>query len=343
MIRLLLALAVVLASTTRLSAQTDFYRGKQVKVVVGFTTGGFYDRWARLLARYMPKYIPGNPSFVVQNMPGAGSVVAANYVYKVAKPDGLTIALPSSGIYLDQLVGRPEVKFDIRKFAWIGSPVSEPMIFYVRSDSPYKTIADVKNSKEPAKCGSTGTVSTDFILARMLEDTLPPLKINTVLGYPGGSEIDLAVEKGEVICRGMTASPYFGREPFLSWQKKNFVRVLLYSGKKRDERIPDVPTITEIFEKEKVPENSRRVAQVILAAESFGRPIISGPGLPADRVATLRRAFDQAMKDPDLLAETQKQKMDVDPENGENLEKLAQQILQQPAEVLARVKKILSN
>ena len=343
MIRLLLALAVVLASTTRLSAQADFYRGKQVKVVVGFTTGGFYDRWARLLARYMPKYIPGNPSFVVQNMPGAGSVVATNYVYSVAKPDGLTIALPSSGIYLDQLVGRPEVKFDIRKFAWIGSPVSEPMIFYVRSDSPYKTIADVKNSKEPAKCGSTGTVSTDFILARMLEDTLPPLKINTVLGYPGGSEIDLAVEKGEVICRGMTASPYFGREPFLSWQKKNFVRVLLYSGKKRDERIPDVPTITEIFEKEKVPENSRRVAQVILAAESFGRPIISGPGLPADRVATLRRAFDQAMKDPDLLAETQKQKMDVDPENGENLEKLAQQILQQPAEVLARVKKILSN
>jgi tripartite-type tricarboxylate transporter receptor subunit TctC len=291
----------------------------------------------------MPKYIPGNPSFVVQNMPGAGSVVATNYVYSVAKPDGLTIALPSSGIYLDQLVGRPEVKFEIRKFAWIGSPVSEPMIFYVRSDSPYKTIADVKNSKEPAKCGSTGTVSTDFILARMLEDTLPPLKINTVLGYPGGSEIDLAVEKGEVICRGMTASPYFGREPFLSWQKKNFVRVLLYSGKKRDERIPDVPTITEIFEKEKVPENSRRVAQVILAAESFGRPIISGPGLPANRVATLRRAFDQAMKDPDLLAETQKQKMDVDPESGENLEKLAQQILMQPAEVLARVKKILSN
>jgi len=343
MVKLLLTLGLVLISSSRLSAQTDFYQGKQVKVVVGFTTGGFYDRWARLLARYMPKYIPGNPSFVVQNMPGAGSVVATNYVYSVAKPDGLTIALPSSGIYLDQLVGRPEVKFDIRKFAWIGSPVSEPMIFYVRSDSPYKTIADVKNSKEPAKCGSTGTVSTDFILARMLEDTLPPLKINTVLGYPGGSEIDLAVEKGEVICRGMTASPYFGREPFLSWQKKNFVRVLLYSGKKRDERIPDVPTINEIFDKEKVPENSRRVAQVILAAESFGRPIISGPGLPANRVATLRRAFDQAMKDPDLLAETQKQKMDVDPESGENLERLAQQILMQPAEVLARVKKILSN
>jgi tripartite-type tricarboxylate transporter receptor subunit TctC len=340
----ILVLSLIFASASELRAQAaPFYQGKQVRVVVGFTTGGFYDRWARLLSRYMPKYIPGNPSFIVQNMPGAGSVVAANYVYSVAKPDGLTIGFPSSGIYLDQIVGRQEVKFDLRKFAWIGSPVSEPMLFYMRADAPYKSITDIKNAKEPPKCGSTGTVSTDFILARMLEDTLPPLKINTVLGYPGGSEIDIAVEKGEVMCRGMTASPYFGREPFLSWQKKNFVRVLLYTGAKRDERIPDVPTIAEIFEKEKVPENSRRVAQVILAAESFGRPIIGTPGIPADRIAMLRRAFDQSMKDPELLAETKKQRMDVDPSDGAELEKLAQQILQQPPEVLARVKKILSN
>lgn len=340
----ILALSLIFAWASQLHAQaTPFYQEKQIRVVVGFTTGGFYDRWARLLARYMPKYIPGNPTFIVQNMPGAGSVVAANYVYSVAKPDGLTIGFPSSGLYLDQIVGRPEVKFDLRKFAWIGSPVTEPMILYMRADSPYKSIADIKNAKEPPKCGSTGTVSTDFILARMLEDTLPPLKINTVLGYPGGSEIDIAVEKGEVMCRGMTASPYFGREPFLSWQKKNFVRVLLYTGAKRDERIPDVPTITEIFDKEKVPESSRRVAQVILAAESFGRPIIGTPGIPADRVQMLRHAFDQSMKDPELLAETKKQLMDVDPTSGTNLEKLAQQILQQPPDVLARVKKILGN
>jgi tripartite-type tricarboxylate transporter receptor subunit TctC len=231
----------------------------------------------------------------------------------------------------------------LRKFAWIGSPVTEPMILYMRADAPYKSVSEIRNAKEPPKCGSTGTVSSDFILARMLEDTLPPLKINTVLGYPGGSEIDIAVEKGEVICRGMTASPYFGREPFLSWQKKNFVRVLLYTGEKRDERIPDVPTIAEIFEKEKVPENSRRVAQVILASEQFGRPIVATPGTPADRVEILRRAFDQSIKDPELLAETKKQRMDVDPTSGAALEKLAQQILQQPPEVLARVKKILGN
>jgi tripartite-type tricarboxylate transporter receptor subunit TctC len=339
----ILALALALSWAAKVSAQTPYYQGKAVKVVVGFTTGGFYDRWARILSRYMPKYIPGNPAFVVQNMPGAGGLTATNYVYSVAKPDGLTIGWPSNGLYLDQLVGRKEVQYDIRKFAWIGSPVKEPAIFYMRSDTPFKTIQDVKNSKEPPKCGSTGTASTDFILARLLEDTLPPLKIATVQGYPGGSEIDLAVEKGEVVCRGMTASPFFGREPFLSWQKKNFVRVLLFTGDKRDPRMPDTPTLDEIFTREKVPEAGRRVAEVILAAESFGRPIVATPGTPAERVHELRRAFDQSMKDPELLADAQKQKMDVEPETGENLEKLAIKILSQPAEVLARVKKILGN
>ncbi|HUF41444.1 MAG TPA: tripartite tricarboxylate transporter substrate-binding protein, partial [Verrucomicrobiae bacterium] len=185
--KIMLVIVLVLLTAASVHAQaTDFYKGKQITVVVGFTTGGFYDRWARLLARHMPKYIPGNPTFIVQNMPGAGSVIATNFVYGVAKPDGLTIGFPSSAIYLDQIVGRPEAKFDIRKFAWIGSPVTEPMLFYMRADSPYKTISDVKTAKEPPRCGSTGTVSSDYILARLLEDTLPPLKINTVLGYPGG-------------------------------------------------------------------------------------------------------------------------------------------------------------
>jgi tripartite-type tricarboxylate transporter receptor subunit TctC len=340
---LIFAIALFLPMSTPLYAQTPFYQGKQIKVVVGFTSGGFYDRWARLLSRYMPKHIPGSPEMIVQNMPGAGSVVATNFVYNVAKPDGLTIGFPSSAIYLDQLIGRPEAKFDIRKFSWIGSPVQEPVIFYIRADSPYKSISEIRNAKEPPKCGATGTVSTDFILARLLEDTMPPLKIDTVLGYPGGAEIDLAVEKNEVICRGMTASPFHGREPFISWQKKNFVRVLLFTGDKRDERLPDVPTLDEIFDKEKVPEAGRRVAEVILAAEKFGRPIIAGPETPPERQNILRQAFNQAMKDPELLAEAKKTKMDVDPTSGEVLQKLANRVLDQPTEVLARVKRILSN
>ena len=337
------ALFLVCVCASRLEAQTPYYQGKTVRVVVGFTSGGFYDRWARVLSRYMPKHIPGNPAFVVQNMPGAGSVIAANYLYGVAKPDGLTIGFPSNAIYLDQLIGRAEVTYDVRKFAWIGSPVSEPMIFYVRSDSPYKTIQDIKNAKEPAKCGSTGTVSSDYILARLLEETLPPTKINTILGYPGGAEIDLAVEKGEVSCRGMTASPFFGREPFLTWQKKNFVRVLFFTGSKRDKRLPDVPTLYEIFDREKVPEDRRRIAEVILAAEEVGPPIIAGPGTAPAQVQALRQAFEQSMKDPELLADAQKQKMDVDPESGENLEKLVTKIMNQPPDVIARVKKLLGN
>jgi len=339
----ILALGLLFALSQNVHAQTPFYQGKQIRVVVGFTSGGFYDRWARLLSRYMPKYIPGNPEMIVQNMPGAGSVVATNYVYSVAKPDGLTIGFPSSGIYLDQLVGRSEVKFDIRKFSWIGTPVREPMILYMRSDAPYKSLADIRNAKEPPRCGATGTVSTDFILARLLEETLPPLKIKTVLGYPGGAEIDLAVEKGEVICRGMTASPFFGREPFLSWQKKNFVRVLVFSGDKRDPRMPDVPTLYEIFDKEKVPEASRRVAEVILAADSFGRPIFATPGMPADRLKILRQGFEHALKDPELMSEAEKGKMDIDPDSGETLEKLSHRVLSQPPEVVSRVKKLLGN
>ena len=148
-----------------------------------------------MFARYMPKYIAGNPEIVVQNMPGAGSLVAANYVYNVAKPDGLTLGMVQYNSYMDQLVGRKEVQFNVRKFAWIGSPVSETVLLYMRNDAPYKSIRDIVKAKEPPKCGSSGTVSTDYLLAKILEDSIGA-KFSTVLSYQGGSEIDIAVEKG---------------------------------------------------------------------------------------------------------------------------------------------------
>src|SRR5829696_3555838 len=135
---LIFAIALFLPMSTPLYAQTPFYQGKQIRVVVGFTPGGFYDRWARLLSRYMPKYIPGNPNFVVQNMPGASSVIAANYVYNIAKADGLTLLVPINSLYLDQIVGRKEVKFDMRKFEFIGTQEKTPTMLYFRSDSPFK-------------------------------------------------------------------------------------------------------------------------------------------------------------------------------------------------------------
>jgi tripartite-type tricarboxylate transporter receptor subunit TctC len=334
-------MALLLGFETHARADGErFYQGKTVKIVVGFTSGGFYDRWSRLLARYVPKYLPGNPEMVVQNMPGAGGLIAANHMYGVAKPDGLTLGMLSYGMYLDQLVGRKEAQYDARKFNWIGSPEKSEVLMYMRADSPYKTLEDIRKAATPPKCGSTGTAGTDYILARLLEDTLG-LKIETVLGYPGGSEIDLAVEKGEVQCRGLTAAPYFGREPFISWRKRNFVNVLIYGGVKRDPRIPDTPTIYEIFEQEKTPEESRRVADVILRGGDFGRPWVMPPGTPAERVKEMRNAYAKAMSDTALLDEAKKGKMEVEYVPGEELQKLAERMINQPPGVIARVKKLL--
>ena len=333
--------ALWLQSHTNAAAQQEpFYLGKTIKVVVGFTSGGFYDRWSRLLARYVPKYLPGNPEMIVQNMPGAGGLIAANHVYNVAQPDGLTIGMTSYGMYLDQMVGRKEVQYDVRKFHWIGSPEKSDVLLYMRSDAPYKSIEDIQKASTPPKCGSTGTAGTDYILARLLEDTLNA-KIETVLGYPGGSEIDLAVEKGEVQCRGLTAAPFFGREPFISWRKRNFVNVLLYGGIKRDPRIPETPTIYEIFDKENTPEESRRVADVILRGGDFGRPWVMPPATPPQIVKTMRAAYAKAMADSALLDEAKRTKLDVEYVPGEELQELAEKMLNQPPGVVARVKKLL--
>ncbi|HEY6366473.1 MAG TPA: tripartite tricarboxylate transporter substrate-binding protein [Candidatus Binatia bacterium] len=324
-------------------AQADqFYKGKTIRIMVGSTAGGFYDRWGRLFGKYMGKYIPGQPEIIVQNVTGAGSVIAANQVYNVAKPDGLTLVMPLNGVYIDQFVGRKEVQFDMRKFRFIGSPVTESIIFYMRSDAPYKSIADIIKAKEPPKCGGSGTASSDYILSKVLEETVGA-KFNTVLGYAGGTEIDLAVEKNEVVCRAHSMSAHFGREPFDTWHKRNFDRHLVQTSRKKDPRAADTPTLTELFDQYKVPANSRRLAQVLLAAGDFGRPMMVTPGTPSDRVKILRDAYVKTLSDPDVLEETKKGRMDVDPATGEELETLVKEIFDSPPEVVERVKKILAN
>ncbi|MPZ77333.1 MAG: hypothetical protein GEU77_12505 [Deltaproteobacteria bacterium] len=332
---------IFLNPSPEVGAQADsFYKGKTITVVIGSTAGGFYDRWARLFARYMGKYIPGQPEFVAQNMPGAGSVIAANHVFNVAKPDGLTVVMPLNSIYVDQVVGRSQVHFDLRKFRWIGSPSIEPSVMYMRADAPYKSIEDIIKAKEAPKCGGTGTASSDFILSRVLED-LVGAKINSILGYPGGSEIDLAVEKGEVICRTHSMSAHFGREPFDTWHKKGFDRHIMQTTRKRDARAPDVPTIQEIFERHKVPDNNVRVARILLAAGEFGRPMLVTPGTPDERIRILRDAYMKVLNDPKARDEAKRSRMDIEPTSGEDLESLVKEIFDSPQEVIERVKKIL--
>lgn len=339
---LIVALGVSLAVAPVTNAQTQpFYQGKTIRIVVGFTPGGFYDRWARLLARYMPKYIPGNPEIIIQNMPGASSVIAANYVYNVAKGDGLTLLVPINSLYLDQLVERKEVQFDVRKFEWIGTQEKAPVMLYFRADSPYKTVADIMKASEPPKCGATGTASTGYLLGKLIEENLKA-KVQTVTGYPGGSEIDVAVERGEIICRGMDIPPHFGREPFDTWHKNGFDRHILQGGPKRDPRLADTPTLFELMDQYKTPDVGRRLTRVILAAGDFGRPMVAAPGTPADRVKLLREAYAKAMKDPELIAEANKGKMDMDPSTGEDLQALLKEVMDQPREVIDRVKKLLA-
>lgn len=328
--------------SAELRAQGDgFYEGKTIRIMVGSTAGGFYDRWARLFAKYMPKYIPGQPEMVAQNMTGAGSVIAVNHVFNVAKPDGLTVVMPLNGIYVDQLTGRKEIQFDLRKFHWIGSPSVESIIFYMRADAPYKNIGDIIGAKEPPKCGGSGTASSDYLLSRVLEDSLGA-KFNTVLGYAGGTEIDLAVEKNEVVCRAHSMAAHFGREPFDTWHKKGFDRHIVQTARKKDSRASDAPTLNELFEQYKVPADSRRVAQIILASGDFGRPMMVTPGTPPERVKILREAFQKTLKDPEALAEAKKSRMDVEPTSGEELEALVKEIFDSPPQVLERVKKVLA-
>ena len=338
----LFALLLSLTITTAGSAQTEpYYQSKTIRIIVGFTAGGLSDQWARMFARSMPKFIPGSPNIIVQNMPGASSVVASNFVYSVAKPDGLTVGIPNSSLYLTQLIGRTEVKFDVRKFEWIGTQEKWTQLLYFRADAPFKTIGDVIKAKEPPKCGASGFASSGYILPKVLEETVGA-KFNIIVGYSGGKEIDLAVEKGEVVCRGHDISSHFGREPFNTWHAKRYDRHLVQDARTRDPRLPETPTIWEIMNEYKTPQVSRNVAETVLTANDFGRAMIAPPGTRTELVKILRAAYAQALKDPELLAEARKSNLDVDYTPGEQLQKLAREVMDQSPEVVEKVKKILA-
>jgi tripartite-type tricarboxylate transporter receptor subunit TctC len=320
----------------------SFYQGKTVRIIVGSGTGGLYDLWARLFAKHMPKHIPGNPNMIVQNMPGAGGLAATNYLYGLTKSDGLTLGMFQAHRYMQQLTGAEEVKFDLRKFNWIGTMEKTEVMFYVRADAPYKSFDDVLKSSEPLKCGATGSTDGTYLLAKIFEETVGA-KFNLVVGYQSGNAIDLAMEKGEVVCRGMIVTGHFSREPFLTWHKKGFDRHLAQSGQKRDPRMAEVPSLVELMDKYKTADVSRRVAQVILAGNEYGRPMVATPGVPSDRVRILREAYSRALNDPQLLNEAKQSKLAVEPASGEELQALTERVLNQSPEVIERVKRLVGN
>jgi tripartite-type tricarboxylate transporter receptor subunit TctC len=203
-----------------------------------------------------------------------------------------------------------------------------------------KLFHDVTKASDPPKCGSTGTGGLAYLLIRLLNEAIGT-KFNIVTGYQGGQEIDLAVERGEVHCRAFTVTSFFAREPFHTWRKNGFVRVLTQTGKKRDARLSEVPTVYELMEEYKTPDSTRRLAALVLASGDFGRPIVVTPGVPAERVKMLREAFAKTLSDPDLLADIKKKKLEVDPTAGEDLEVLAKEVITSDREVIERMKNLL--
>ena len=319
----------------------DFYKGKTITIIAGTKAGDVYDLYARMFAQYLPKYIPGSPNIIVQNMAGAGSMIAANHVYNVSDPDGLTMGAIFPALYFDQIVGRPEVRFDWNKFAWIGSPVTSNHLLYMRADTKYKTIHDVVKASPAPKCGATGTSSTAYYIPKLLDQTIGT-NFDIVLGYQSGQDIDLAVERGELVCRSFTITAFFAREPFISWRKKNFVNVLMQTGRKRDSRLEKVPTIYELMDKYNTQPAGRSLATLVLAAGDFGRPYVLPPNTPPERVKIIRAAFQKVLSDEAALADAKKKRLEIDPSSAEELEKLAKEVTSQPKEVVEKMKQLLA-
>jgi tripartite-type tricarboxylate transporter receptor subunit TctC len=323
-------------------AQSPFFEDKTIRLVLGFSPGGISDLWGRALSRGMSQHIPGKPNIILQNMPGAGSLTAANYIYGVAKPDGLTIGFVTPGLYFNQLTDMKEVQFDWAKFTWIGSPERTVRIIYSRSDTPYKTLDDIRNTTEHPRCGATALGTVGHYFPRLVEE-VAGVKFNIVTGYPGAAEIELAMQKGEVQCRAGSLEGYLGSEPTRTWSKNGFSRVLVHGASKRDPRLPDVPTVHEIMERRKAPDVTRRLAAVLMSPDLIGRPLMAPPGVPPERVSILRDGLMKALKDPEFIAEAQKRGWEVEPVTGQELESIAKKVVVQPPDVIERMKKILAN
>jgi tripartite-type tricarboxylate transporter receptor subunit TctC len=339
--KLLIAIFLLPTFSNLFAAETPFYQGKTVRIIVGYQPGDNHDQWARTYARFLGKHIPGNPDFLVQNMPGAGSMIAANYIYNVAKPDGLTLGSFGGALVMAQLTGRKEVRFEWPKYTWIGTPYRAGHLLFMRSDAPFKNIDQLRETNDPPRCSATGVGSTGYDIPRLLEDSLG-MKFKVISGYPGGADQDLAIERNEVQCRAITIDGFFAREPFITWHKKGFVRIWLQTEKQRNPKITDVPTIFELMDQYKVSDAKRRLVHSYLGLWGFGSmPLLSSPGVPADRAKLLRDAYWKMFSDPELQEDIRKKGWEARPVNGEELQALAKEAVNQPPDIAAALNRIL--
>jgi len=307
----------------------SYYEGKMVTIVVGYKPGGGYDRYARLLAKHLPKYLPGSPVVVIQNMPGGGSIIAANHIYAVAKPDGLTIGTFNNALVIAQLIKHEGAKFDITKFAWIGSVASDASVLAVRSELPYKSTDELRKAKEPVILGATGVADTSYIFPQFLKE-FAGFNFKMVTGYSSSSDIMLAIERKEVDGR---AGSYASLLPFI---ERGLVRPLIRSRVSAPgiEKLP-------IDENLATDAKGKAIMAVRTAPTLIYRPFVASPGTPAETMKMLRDAFARATRDKELLAEAEKAKMPIDYFGAEESLKVIHAVLNQTPEMVQEITKYM--
>jgi tripartite-type tricarboxylate transporter receptor subunit TctC len=311
----------------------DFYRGKSLSLLIGYSVGGGYDAYARLLARYLGRHVPGNPAIVPQNMTGAGSLKAANYLYAVAPRDGSVIGTFSRSQGIAPLIGKAE--FDSTRFTWLGSITDEVSLCVARRDAPVKSFGDLMGTQ--VTFGSEGAGSDPSIFGLFFRNVLGA-KIKLVTGYPGTNEIQLAVERGEVdgLC-GLSWSTLKGRYPH--WLKEKKVNLLVQAGIRKQPELPDVPAASELA---KTPDQTQ-ILKLLLIGQAMARPFAAPPEIPADRKAALTEAFEATGKDPDFLAEAQRLDFEVNPVSGAQLDVLLAEAYATPKDIVAKAAKAMSD
>lgn len=332
---LFVALGVGLVFTASVFAQEPFYKGKTVRIIVGFSPGGGYDTYSRLIARHIGRHVPGNPTFIVENMTGAGSLIAANYVYKVARPDGLSIGHFIGGLFVQQLLGKPGIEFDGRKFEYIGAPAQDSYAIGLSQSSGIRSMEQWMASKTLVKVGGTAPGSATDDVPKILLATIG-LPVQVVSGYRGTADIRLAFNKGEVhgVCNAWESF----KATWRAEQESGQLIVVLQTTPKAHPDLPNVPLAINFA---RTVETRKLIQAAVHTIGPTARPYVLPPGTPRERVQLLRKAFMDTLKDPEFLAEAQKAKLDINSEDGDELERNVKEVFNLEPALIARLKEIL--
>lgn len=321
-----------LATPSSADAVADFYRGKTVILTVASGAGGGYDFFARALAKHWGRYIPGNPTLIVQNMPGAGGARMVNSLYNVAPQDGTVLGVPLAPAAMAQVLDPGPIKYDATKIQWLGNLENSVGILFVWHQSPTRTVADAIT--RPTPLAGSGKSSATYQLP-VLANALIGTKFNVVLGYPGAAEMENAIERREVDGRAAVWQTLNTTQP--RWIKEGKVRIIIQSVLKRSRQLPEIPTYIELAK----TDEGKKMFEFMALQNITGRAVFGPPGVPADRVAALRRAFDEVVKDATMLSELTRAGLVIEPSSGEEVQDVVRGLVATPPDVVSRMRMLL--